>query len=151
MFDESIVEYSNYEFNSKEDVIDYLATMLYQKNKISNVNEYVSAVLRREYAVSTEIGHEIAIPHGESESVIDNFVACIRLSKPIKWDEKEVSLVFIIGVPLEKRNKLQIKILAQLCSNFMIKSFRDKLFEAKNKNELFNVLKTIEEEECEKS
>lgn len=146
MFDEEIVDVTDQAFTDKSEVTEYLANLLLKKNKISNSEEYVIALNAREQKMSTEIGHQIAVPHGESNCVNEVFVACLKLNSPVLWDKERVSLIFNIGVPLEKRNMDHIKILAQLSSCLMHEEFRERLYKATDRKELFKILREFEEE-----
>lgn len=144
VFHQNIVKYCDQNFENKNALIQFLGDMLFEEKKITNKEEYIEAVKKREKEVSTEVGYSIAIPHGESKSVIEPFVACLKLNKPMKWDSQEVQYIFNIGIPAENRNTDQIRILAMLSSNLMIEDFRNKLYNTTNEMELYNVLKQIE-------
>ena len=145
MIDPGIVKYCVQDFKNKYEVFDYLADLLYENGRITDKEEYVAAVRRREDVIPTEVGHAIAVPHGESECVNESFVACLKLKEPIRWDKEDVQYVFNIGIPLKDRNTEQIKILAKLCSNFMVEQFRESLYQAKDEKEFFDVVAAIED------
>ena len=100
MFTKEIVNVSDQQFQDKREVISYLADLADKAGKITDKKSYVEAVLKREEVVSTAIGYSVAIPHGESDAVKDTFVACLKLNHPLQWDEEQVNLIFMIGVPL---------------------------------------------------
>ena len=104
MFTKEIVNVSDQQFQDKREVISYLADLADKAGKITDKKSYVEAVLKREEVVSTAIGYSVAIPHGESDAVKDTFVACLKLNHPLQWDEEQVNLIFMIGVPLASRN-----------------------------------------------
>lgn len=147
MIDREIVKFSDKELSNKEEVMDYLSEMLYSANKIADKQEYKEALMKREKVVSTEIGHSIAIPHGESDSIKEIFIACLKLPKKICWNEEEVSYVFNIGIPAKQRCIEHIKILSKLCSNLMIEDFRKKIYESKDEEELYQTIKLIEKKD----
>lgn len=143
MFEPALVDFTNQTFQAKEEVIRYITEMVWKDKKIEDKQAYINAVLKREQKASTEMGDQIAIPHGESDTVRECFVAVLKLENPVIWDQNEVSLVFNIGVPKEKKSKEHIEILARLCSNLMLEEDREKLYDAKNKEELCDVLKSM--------
>ena len=146
MFEQSISEVTSKHFTSKEEVIRYLASLAAQADKLSQLEPYVNAVLKREEVVSTAVGYSVAIPHGESEFVKETFVGCLKLENPIDWDGMETSLVFMIGVPLAKRDKEHIKILAMLSRSLMREEFRKSLYEANDSESFYRVIKQLESE-----
>lgn len=145
MFESSIVQTSDENFASKKEIIAYLADLAAQAGKISDVEAYKKAVFAREEIISTAIGYQIAIPHGESDAVISTFVACLKLEYPIMWDSELTNLVFMIGVPLSSRDKEHLKILAMLSRHLMNEEFRNKLQNARNSEEFYQIIKPLEE------
>lgn len=143
MFEPELVDFTNQTFRAKEEVIRYITEIVWKNKKIEDKQAYINAVLKREHTASTEMGDQIAIPHGESDTVKECFVAVLKLANPIIWDQNEVSLVFNIGIPQGEKSKEHIEILARLCSNLMVEEDREKLYDAKNKEELCDVLKAM--------
>lgn len=143
MIDQNLIKFCDRAFESKNELIQYLGKFLYDKGKITDADEYIRAVQNRESQASTEIGFLIAIPHGESNSVKESFVSILKLKSPLKWDSEEVQYVFNLGIPLENRATEQIRVLAALSSHLMIDDFREKIYQTKNEDELFDVLKKI--------
>ena len=46
---------------------------------------FVDSVIKREMAVSTEVGFGIAIPHGSPKDVRHSGIAVVRLDKAVLW------------------------------------------------------------------
>lgn len=145
MFEQNISEVTNKKFKTKKEVIAYLASLAKESGKVSELEPYVNAVLKREEVVSTAVGYSVAIPHGESESVKETFVGCLKLEHPIDWDGMETTLVFMIGVPLSQRDKEHIKILAMLSRSLMREEFRNRLKNAKDSESFYQVIKELED------
>jgi fructose PTS system EIIA component len=115
---------------------------------ITDVDTYVKSVLEREEIIPTTVGFNVSIPHGKSDAVISPFVTFMRTNKPFVWDERsteETQLIFMIGVPTNQKNKLHLKILAQISKNLMDENFRSRLLEAESVNVAYQLLKCIEE------
>ncbi len=145
MFDINLVNVENKKFESKEAIIHHLAEVAKENNYIGNIEGYYNSVILREKQTSTSVGHGIAIPHGESNSVGQTFVACCKLNKGILWSDYEggeaiVNLVFLIGVPQSQRSREHLRILALLSKNLMKEEFLQKLSQAKTKQELYECL-----------
>lgn len=144
MIDQNLIKFCDRNFENKNELFQYLGEFLYDRGKITDADEYVRAVKNRESEISTEIGFLMAIPHGESSSVKESFVAILKLKSPLKWDDEKVQYVFNLGIPLENRATEQIRVLAALSSHLMLDDFREKIYQTKNEDELFDVLKTIQ-------
>ena len=128
---------------NKIDIIDQLASIAYKAHKINNLVSYKEAVLQREKEFSTALGYNVAIPHGQSDGVNEPFVIFGRCKDTIIWDQNEVKMVFMIGVPLKNRDKTHMKILANISRKLLDDDFRKSLLEAKDNNKVFEILSQI--------
>jgi len=134
------------DLSNKEDIILFLGEKANKLGYISSFDEYIQAVKNREKEFPTSIGYEVSIPHGKSKAVQSAFIAFMRLNNPIKWDdegEKLVRLVFLIGVPENKKETLHLKILAQISRKLLDENFRDVIAKADKEN-IYNLLMEIE-------
>ncbi len=124
----SIVVQLQVHATTKEEVINKIADNLQEKGYVTNQKKFVQAVFARETELPTFIGHEIGLPHAQSEFVKSAVVVIVRLQEPIIWNEdNKVKLVFLIAVPKIAKNNLHLKILAKLARMLMHEDFREKL------------------------
>ena len=117
------------DLEKKEDIISFLGKKAFDSGYTTDMKQYIAAVEKREKEFSTAVGYGISIPHGKSEAVREAFIAFMRSKNPILWDEEEnktVKLIFLIGVPENKKDTLHLKILAQISKKLMDESFREK-------------------------
>ena len=56
MFEPALVDFTNQTFQDKEEVIRYIAEMVWENKKIEDKQAYINAVLKREQTASTEMG-----------------------------------------------------------------------------------------------
>lgn len=82
----------------KETIISTLANQAFEHGRLEDKQEYIEAVLKREKEYSTALGYEVAIPHGQSDTVKDPFVIFGRVKEPILQDQHEVQIVFLIAM-----------------------------------------------------
>lgn len=127
----------------KEQIISTLAKKAFDQGRLDNVEVYKEAVLKREKEYSTALGYEVAIPHGQSDTVKDPFIVFGRVKEPIVWDQNSVRLIFMIGVPEHNKDKIHMKILANISRKLIDDEFRQSLIEAKNEKEIFDILSQI--------
>lgn len=128
LFDKERVNF-NLKSTTKDEVINELAGMLLNDGKISNKDEFIKAVYKREEDFSTGIGMGVAIPHGKSNAVIEPSIAFGRSNKGIDYnsmDGKPAYLFFMIAVP-EEANNLHLKALSEISRRLMHQEVRDKL------------------------
>lgn len=127
----------------KETIISTLAKKAFDQGRLETQQEYIDAVLKREKEYSTALGYEVAIPHGQSDTVKDPFVVFGRVKDPIIWDQNSVRIIFMIGVPEHNKDKIHMKILANISRKLIDDEFRKSLIEAKDEKEVFNILSQI--------
>lgn len=116
--------------SSKDEIIAQLVDLAYKQNKISDLDVFKEAIYHREAEFSTALGMSIAMPHGQSDTVNEPFVIFARTEKPIQWDQNQVQLIFMIGVPLANRSDTHMKIIASLSKKLLDESFRQSLLES---------------------
>lgn len=134
----------NRHFKSKEDIIKKIADQAEMIAKVSSKEKYLEAVFERESLISTSVGYGIAIPHGKSEAVNEDFLGFCRLDEPIKWDEEgEVDLVFLMGVSTKNGNDKHLRYLAMISRKLMNEDFRNSLRNAYSKEQIYNLLNNI--------
>lgn len=134
------------ELKTRDEIIEVLAKKALKAGYISNLNEYIDAVKKRESEFSTAVGYGVSIPHGKSSAVNRAFIGFFRCKEEIEWekDQKEkVRLVFLLGVPESKKDTLHLKILAQISRKLMDEEFREKLI-CNDKEKIYEMLNEIE-------
>ena len=74
----------NSDLKTKQEVIQYLVSKLYQEGKISDEKAFLAAVEEREGLTPTGIDSGLAIPHGKSSAVKTASFAVVILNQPIE-------------------------------------------------------------------
>lgn len=132
--------------NNKEDIIKELASLINSEDRLSNYEEYLEEVLRRESLTTTGIGFGVAIPHGKCNAVKVPTVAVGRISKGVDWnslDESPVQVVFLLAVPEEAASDQHLRILAALSRKLMNEQFIHELFNSFDEEELLQLLTSV--------
>lgn len=135
------------DLTSQEDILKFIVKSAFENDYVEEEDKLLTAVKKRENEISTAIGYLIAIPHGKTGAVKSPFISMVRTSEKVKWTEDNdemVRLVFLIGVPEKSEGKLHLKFISQLSKKLLDDSFREKLLNKKNKNEIFEQLSSIE-------
>ena len=122
-----------YELKSKDKVqaLDELLDVLAKQKLIENKKLLLTRIIDRERLESTAIGHNVALPHARVDTGGDIAIAVGKSKSGIDFDaidDKKVHIIILVGL-----------------AQFLRKDgFRRRLFEAKNKTELFQVLSEVE-------
>jgi len=131
---------------SKEEIINELIDLFKDDPRVSNINDVKTCVLEREKIMSTGVGKGFAIPHGKTNSISDIIAAFGKSEKPIDYDALDgepVHLVFLL-VGKDAFVGKHIKLLSRISRLMNGDDFREKLLNAKDKNEILQVFKEEE-------
>lgn len=82
--------------NNKDDLLKFLNTQLKKRDLIHS--GFIDSVEEREQHASTAYGNLVAIPHPVMPLAKQTFIYMITMAKPIAWDDKEVQIVFCLGL-----------------------------------------------------
>lgn len=136
----------NESFNSREEVIDCIGTAAKKNGLVRDKAAFIQAVMAREVQVSTFVGHQIAIPHGKAQTVVEAFVSYVNVKKPILWDKESkdvVRAIFLIGVPEADAEMTHLKYISEVSKNLIHEAFREKLFGCTEREQVFALLSSI--------
>ncbi|RAK06916.1 PTS system D-fructose-specific IIA component (F1P-forming) (Frc family) [Halanaerobium saccharolyticum] len=135
----------NLESKDKDSVIKEMIEIMAENEIITDKEEVIKKAMEREEKGTTGVGKGVAIPHVKSDAVKRPAVAFGRSDAGIDYgsmDEKLSHLFFLITVPEESHDE-HLKLLAQLSRNLVHDDFRDSLLEAKDAEEVMNILENI--------
>ncbi|MBU5487773.1 fructose-specific PTS transporter subunit EIIC [Clostridium sp. MSJ-8] len=135
--------------NNKAEAIDKLVDLMDATNNLNDKEEYKKTVLAREELSTTGIGDGIAIPHGKTKAVSEAGLSSMVVKDGVDYDSLDgmpAKLFFMIAAP-EAADNLHLEVLSRLSTILMDESFREKLINAKDKDEF---LRLIDEKEIEK-
>lgn len=135
----------NGDFSSKEEVIKYLISELFEAGKISDKEKFLEAVMYRESLTPTGIDNGLAIPHGKSDCVNEASFAVLTLKNPIsKWESvvetNKVQYVFLLAIPENDEGSTQMKLLSELMTKMMDEEYVSQLFSSTSKHEFYKRL-----------
>lgn len=117
-----------------------MCRVLLEKQYINE--DFVNDVISRENLMATEVGMEIAIPHGEAENVKESCIALTVLEHPTKWHKEYVKFVFMLCI--SECDKVKMKnIIKNLYKQMNDSEFFEKL--KNDKSASINILNELEE------
>lgn len=111
---------------SQAEAIGALAKVLEQNGNISDATTFTTDVLNREAMTTTGIGHNIAIPHGKSDSVKQASLVFAKNKYPLEWhalDGSPVNIIFLMAVSAGDAGKDHLRMLANLAGRLMDDDF----------------------------
>ncbi len=127
---------------SKKGVLEELSSVLVQSGKLPDRDKVVEVLLEREKLGSTGIGDGIAIPHGKMKEVKGLVTSFGRSKKGVNFesiDNKPTHLFFLLIAP-ENSAGIHLKALARISRLLKDPSFRNRLMEAKDRQDLFGII-----------
>ncbi|MEO0025223.1 MAG: PTS sugar transporter subunit IIA [candidate division WOR-3 bacterium] len=134
--------------NSREKsaVIAELTAPLVTAGLVTNEQEFISAIMRRENLESTGIGFGVAIPHARTNAVREAVIAFGRSETGVDFsslDGKLSHLIFLIAAP-EALKREYIWTLAKLSSLLRREEVRNGLLQAGSVDEVFAIIEQYE-------
>jgi len=93
---------------SRNEVIEELVNLLFEKKAIHDKKSFYQAIIEREKIVTTGIGMGVAIPHAKLAEYDNFFIAVGILKNGVDWkavDGTLVRIVFLIGGPDDKQTE----------------------------------------------
>ncbi|UCD70649.1 MAG: PTS sugar transporter subunit IIA [Syntrophobacterales bacterium] len=127
---------------SKKGVLEELSNVLVQGGKLPDRDKVVEVLLEREKLGSTGIGDGIAIPHGKMKGIKGLVTSFGRSIKGINFesiDNKPTHLFFLLVAP-ENSAGIHLKALARISRILKDPSFRNRLMEARDRQDLFSII-----------
>ena len=138
---------SDLKANDKKRVLEELVTPV---ARIADLNHdyLVKVLMERERLGSTGIGEGIGIPHGKVKD-LESLVLGFGLSKKgvdfDSMDGQPAHIFFLLLTP-ENSTGLHLKLLARISKILKNDPFKQKLLRAKNRDEIYSIIKEEEEE-----
>ncbi len=127
--------------SSKKRLIEHISNFLSLQIEDAQADDIYERLITREKLGSTGIGEGIAIPHCRLSECDETQGALFVLDTPVDFDSidrRPVDIVFVLLVPQEATEQ-HLKTLSMLAQKFNQSEFRDKLRQAKNNEELYQV------------
>lgn len=98
--------FNDVSLSSKKEILHFMCT---QVGKVKCITEDIYAsVAERETLSGTSSAHMVAVPHAMRAFSMDTFVCVCLLKEPVMWDERQVSMVFLILIGKEGNKNLQV-------------------------------------------
>ena len=131
-----------YKFDAINALVDTFVGVI--ENEL--LEEIREAIISREKIMSTGIGQGLAIPHGKTDAITQNYAAFARLKKPIEFnsiDSKPVQLIFLMVSPYSDQRS-HIRLLSRVSTLMNYDDFRSNLLIVPNQEDLIELFKQKE-------
>lgn len=106
------------EITNKEQLFLKLADTFLQTNVIQSKTEFIQSLNYRETLGSTFMGNFIAIPHGESDKILNSSLAICKLNTPIDYESHgengSVKYIFMFAIEKSTAGTNYLRMLADL-------------------------------------
>ena len=132
---------------TKSEAIDMLVDLQVKGGCIADREAYKKGILAREDKGSTAVGEGIAIPHAKSEALKAPSLAAMTVPAGVDYealDDEPSNLLFMIAAPND--GDVHLEVLSRLMTILMDEDFREKLLNAKDKEEFLKVIDDMENE-----
>lgn len=132
---------------NKAEAIEMLVDLQVKGGNIADREEYKKGILAREKMSSTAVGEGIAIPHAKSTAVKAPSLAAMTVPNGVDYeamDDEPSNLLFMIAAP--NNGDVHLEVLSRLMTILMDEDFREKLINAKDKDEFLAIIDDMENE-----
>lgn len=132
----------------KKDVLKQAVELMSKQGNITDKEEYLRAVYKREEEGTTGVGDGIAIPHGRCDGVKIPGLAAMVIPKGVDYDaldDEPVDLLFLIAANPQS-GSAHIDILSKLSGMLMHDEFTSALKKAKTPKEFLKIIDDAEEQ-----
>lgn len=130
---------------TKEEAIDILSQKLLDAGYIAEIPGFEKDIYYRETLGITGIGNYVAIPHGQSKSVLRNGIAIGKFDEEIPWesiDGKGVHVVCLFSVQSgDNAGNTHLRMLASLASELGKDRVIDALLKAESVDDMIAAFK----------
>src|SRR5699024_2200368 len=130
----------NLKGKNQNEAINELVDILETNGATTNAEQFKDAIYKRENEISTAVGHGVAIPHAQCQSISEPTIIMGRSLEGIDYGGQNTNLIFMIAAPEEASNE-HLNLLSQLSSLLMNEVFRAKLIVATSADEILNAIK----------
>lgn len=137
--------------NTKNNIIRQMADLMEKGNNLSDKEQFIKDVIKREETSTTGIGDGIAIPHAKSSGVKRPGLSAMVVKEGTDYDAldgKMTNLIFNIAVP-ENSNDEHLTVLSRLSTILMDEDLRVKLVNSKTAEEFLSLIDASEREKFE--
>ncbi|RPI14132.1 MAG: PTS sugar transporter subunit IIA [Ignavibacteriae bacterium] len=137
----------NLDVKDKDDSLNKIIAIAAKSGKMLDLNKVTETIFEREKLVSTGVGKGFAIPHGKTDSISDTVASFIITKEPIDFDSidgEPVRFIFLL-VGKETLLNTHIKLLSRISRLMNKDEFRDKLLNAKTKEDVLKIFKDEEQ------
>ena len=126
--------YAQCRIEHKEALFEEAARLFENESSQLSRENVFHALMDREKLASTDIGKEVAIPHGRIKGLDKPLGVFFQLAFPLSFNEEtkqSVRLVFVMLVP-ESANESHLQLLSELAQMFSDECFRKAVLDAKD-------------------
>jgi PTS system fructose-specific IIC component len=123
-----------------------MADLMEKGGRITNKQEYINGLFKREEESTTAVGEGIAIPHYKGDAVSKPGLAAMVVPDGVDFDsadDEPVYIIFAIAAPNTKEN-VHLDVLSKLSVLMMDEGFIDSLRLAKSPDEFLNIIDKAE-------
>ncbi len=135
----------NYYALDKKSCLEDMVEFLFENEIIVSADAFFKLIMERENLMTTGIGKKVAIPHARSDLVKEMKLVVYVLDNELEFnsvDDEAVKVIFMIAIPDNKKDEY-MKVLGGISNFLRVDENREKIFNSKTKDEIFEILEGI--------
>lgn len=131
----------NLKASSKKEVLEKIFSIAQAKYNLSS--KFYDSLLERELLARTTFGNRVAMPHTVETISDHSFVYLAILEKPVKWDNQNVQVIFLMNVGKKRGDEL-VKFYDLTMQFIMDKALVDQLIKHPKYELFMRILENLE-------
>lgn len=132
----------DFEGEDKNILIKEMGDILTASGEVTDEDDFIDGIIKREEVESTAIGNGIAIPHSRGEFCKHLAISIGRSKKGIDFnalDGKPVHIVFMIAAP-EEAKKEYLQVIAKIARFLKSENNKKRILDANTKDDILQVI-----------
>ncbi|WP_422784815.1 PTS sugar transporter subunit IIA [Sporolactobacillus laevolacticus] len=135
--------YFEKDINTKDKLFQFIAENTYKNGVIEDRAKLIEAFQKREEQGSTGMEGGFAIPHAQSDTILEATMLVVKLADPISdwqtFDQKPVSFVIAFLIP-PKGSEAHLHYLSDTAAKLVNKNTVNQLIDAENADLIYDLL-----------
>lgn len=135
----------NLQQTTKVEALKEMIQMLESEKRITDSEKFLADIIKREEEVTTGFGEGLAIPHAQSDYVLEPSLLFAKSKAGIEYDSldgEKVNTLFMIAIPKAKQGE-HLKLLQMLSRKFMDDEFKVALNQVQTNDEAYELINGI--------
>jgi mannitol/fructose-specific phosphotransferase system IIA component (Ntr-type) len=133
----------NLNAQSRDEAVQQLVESLRSDTRVTDWQEFLRALRKRDAAGKVKLGYGLAIPHARTSAVTKMVMAFGRLKEPVQETDGPIRFIILIGIP-ETMDAEYLRLVGTLMRIFRSEKLRNKLLDTEKSAQIIGIFERVE-------